>query len=206
MSLVTRGLPRCFDEPPADVGRFLREARRRIARFGRERHAPAFVPSDFGSVYAALGSLEESGLLEGRWFCEWGSGFGVVSCLAAMLGLDARGIEADGELVEAARRLAADFGLAAEFAHGNFVPEASDVELGGSPGLAWLSTGGRDGHKALGVGVEELDLIFAYPWPDEEGLVRALFERHARPGALLLTDHWEGDSLSLHRKVAGPGE
>ena len=47
---------------------------------------------------------------------------------------------------------------------------------------------------------DEFDLVFVYPWPDEEGLVAGLFERHARPGALLLTAHGCGD-LRLRRKA-----
>jgi hypothetical protein len=34
-------------------------------------------------------------------------------------------------------------------------------------------------------------VVYAYPWPDEEGLVEELFEGHARPGALLMTYHGE---------------
>jgi hypothetical protein len=206
MALVSVPLPGRLVPPPADVCRFLREARRRIARFHRRSHAPAFVASDFEPVHAALCAVEGSGLLAGRWFCEWGSGFGVVSCLAAMLGFDAWGIEADGELVEAARRLAADFGVPAEFVRGSFVPDGTDVVVAGRAELAWLSLGQRGGHEVLGLTVAELDLIFAYPWPDEEGLVAALFDRHARPGALLLTAHWEGGELSLRRKAGAPGE
>ena len=107
---------------PRDVRDFLHEADRRIARFQREQSLPAFVPSDFATAYAALRALEASNLAPGRCFCEWGSGFGVVSCLAALLGFDACGIEAESDLVEAAERLAADFGLPVQFTCGNFLP------------------------------------------------------------------------------------
>src|SRR5262245_2654095 len=120
MPLLPVRLPPDAPAPPADIHRFLREAGRRIERFQRACRVPAFVASDFGRVYAALRFLEASGLLAGRSFCEWGSGFGVVSCLAALLGFDARGIEVEPELVEAARRLAEDFALPVEFARGNF--------------------------------------------------------------------------------------
>ena len=33
------------------------------------------------------------------------------------------------------------------------------------------------------------DVVFAYPWPDEEAVVAALFERHSSPGAILATYH-----------------
>src|SRR5262245_14922196 len=108
MALISVELARGAARPPPEVRRFLREARRRIARFQRSGRARGFVPSDYNAAYAGLVALEASGLLAGLWFCEWGSGFGVVSCLAAMLGFEAWGIEAEGDLVEEARQLAED--------------------------------------------------------------------------------------------------
>src|SRR5262245_15747874 len=204
MSLVSVGLAPGAARLPADVGWFLREARRRIACFRHSHRGGGFVPSDFDAVYAALVGLEASGLLAGRWFCEWGSGFGVVSCLAAMLGFEAWGIEADGELVEEARLLADDFGAAAEFVHGSFIPDTTEARLWGRGEFAWLSTDGAGGHEAMGLGPEEFDLIFAFSWPDEEEAVSALFDERARPGAMLLT-YAEGDGLALRRKITrGP--
>jgi hypothetical protein len=55
-------------------------------------------------------------------FCEWGSGLGVVTCLAALLEFDANGIEVDSTLAHASRLLAADFDVPVEFAQGNFIP------------------------------------------------------------------------------------
>jgi hypothetical protein len=188
--------------PPPDVRRFLRAAGRRTEAALRRHRVPAFVASDYASVYAALRSLTEPGLVAGRWFCEWGSGLGVVSCLAAMLGFDAWGIEVEEELVEGARRLADDFALPVEFARGSFIP----AEAGKGPQAAgefeWLSTDGGSGYEALGLDVEEFDLVFAYPWPDEERFFADLFERHARVGALFLTYHGGGE-LRLCRKCSG---
>jgi len=76
----------------------------------------------FVAVYGALRALEESGELGGRWFCEWGSGLGVVACLASMLGFDAWGIEAEADLVRAARRLAWDFDVEVEFVARQLLP------------------------------------------------------------------------------------
>ena len=106
-----------------------RPAGRRVRRVQRAGQAPAFTASDFGRVYGALREVERAGLLAGRWFCEWGSGLGVVSCLAATLGLDAWGIEAEPALVRAARRLAGDFGLPVEFVRGSFIPAGAEAGL-----------------------------------------------------------------------------
>jgi hypothetical protein len=160
------------------------------------------VSSDFVLAYEALSYLESSALAPGDRFCEWGSGLGVVCCLAAMTGFRAFGVESKGRLVRAARRLAADFDLPAEFARGNFILKGAGSSLLAGREFSWLSTGGRCGHEVLGAAPDEFDLIYAYPWPDEECLVEELFERHARPGALLLTYHGEC-GLLLRRKVGG---
>src|SRR5438874_514368 len=125
---------------PADVLAFLREADRRIERFQRDCHVPGFVPSDFVGAYGILRALAASDLAPGNQFCEWGSGFGVIACLAAMLDFDAHGIEIESELVDAARRLAADFDLPVEFICGSFIPRGSAVGRSASVEHAWLST------------------------------------------------------------------
>jgi hypothetical protein len=184
---------------PADVRRFLRVAERRIERFRRDRHVARFVPSDFVSAYAALRTVEETDLVPGRALCEWGSGFAVVACLAAMLGFDASGIEIDADLVEEAQQLADDFEVPVGLVCGSFFPEGEEaVIVDGAH--AWLASG-ASGYEELGLGPEDFDVIYAYPWPDEQRVVADLFECHAREGALLLTNHGGGDFL-LRRKTA----
>ena len=185
---------------PLSVRRFLRAADRRIERLRREGHLPAFVPSDFTAVYTALRALEAAGLLAGRWFCEWGSGLGVTACLAAMLEFDAWGIEIEGELVDAARRLAADFDLPAEFVQGSFIPTGGEAFVEAATDCAWLTGVAGGGHEEMGIGPDEFDVIFAYPWPDEESLTAELFECYARVGAILITYHEVG-GLRLRRKI-----
>ena len=165
--------------PPGDVRIFLCEARRRIERFQEEGRVPGFVASDFAVVYAALRAVAAAPLAPGNLFCEWGSGFGVVACLAAMLGFDACGIEIEAELVDHARRLAGDFGLSVHFFYGNFLTSEP----------------------------ADFDVVFAYPWPDEEQLIERLFEHQARTGAVLVSHHGEA-SMRVRRKIArrpGPG-
>ncbi len=185
-----------------NVRLFLDEADRRIEHFQRHSRCPAFVPSDYVRVYAALQAVEAAGLARGRSFCEWGSGFGVVASLAALLGFDACGIEAEEELVAEARLLARDFDLPVTFSHGSFLPAGSAIS--GKPGedFAWLETGTASGYLELGLDADDFDLIFAYPWPDEEGFTARLFEGHGRPGALLLTYHG-GEDLRLRRRARG---
>ena len=187
---------------PADVRAFLAEANRRIERFQIDRHVPGFVPSDFTRTYAVLRSLAEGGLAPGNLFCEWGSGFGVVACLAAMLDFDAHGIEIDEGLVEAARQLAADFDMPVEFSHGSFIPAGTDVCLDANDGFSWLMTEERGTVDGMDLETDDFGVIFAYPWPDEEHVIEELFDRHAANGAILVTYRGD-DQLRVQRRV-GP--
>jgi hypothetical protein len=197
MPLLDLSLPIGRDAPPREVRAFLREANRRIERFQRDHHLPAFVPSDFERTYGALHALAQSNLAPGDLFCEWGSGFGVVACLARMLDFDAYGIEIEGELVDAARLLADDFDLSVEFIRGSFIPTGSGACVDPDTEFAWLTNLADDAE--VGYEPDDFDVIFAYPWPDEERGVGALFEQHAGAGAVLLTYHG-GDDLRLRRK------
>src|SRR5262249_13256252 len=183
MSLVNLRLPIDEGPLPRDVHAFLRAADRRIERFQRERHIPGFVPSNFARAYWALRALSPAGAARRNLFCEWGSGFGVVACLAAMLDFDAYGIEIEGELVDAARLLAADFRLPVEFVCGSFIPSGSAAGFQGGDGFAWLTTSGGHTEEELGLGLADFDVIFAYPWPADERVTAALLAHQAGPRA-----------------------
>jgi hypothetical protein len=188
---------------PADVRSFLREADRRIDRFLLTSHIPAFVPSDFGATYGILKKLAGAWTKPGRLFCEWGSGFGVVACLAAMLDLDAYGIEIEAELVDAAQKLADDFGLPVTFIQGSFIPQGGEACNARDDGFAWLTPQGDSTHEKLGLAPDDFALIFAYPWPDEERVTADLFEHYAGAGAVLVTYHG-ASAFRVRRKKARP--
>jgi hypothetical protein len=163
------------------------------------------VPSDFVAVYHALRAIAESGLSAGHSFCEWGSGFGVVASLAAMLEFDAYGIEISGELVEAARRLADDYALPVEFVQGSFIPVGSDALADEAftehqDHVYFLVTESDHAYTELGLGPDDADIVFAYPWPGEEYAIEGLFENNAAAGALLLTYN-SCESIRLQRLV-----
>lgn len=183
---------------PHDIRAFLHEADRRIGRFCADFRVPGFVQSDYPRVYHALRSLADAAT--GNHLCEWGSGFGVVTCLAAMLGFEAWGIEIDHDLVEAARRLAVDFEVPVEFIRDSFIPRGSERCLEVAERFAWLTGTAGSVREDEGLGPEDFDIIFAYPWPDEEDVIGALFEQNVGTGALLLTYHGDGD-MRLRRKV-----
>jgi hypothetical protein len=198
MPLVEVELSTARHELPGDVCAFLREAQARIDCFQRDRIIPSFVASDFTQVYAVLEYLAQVAVSPGNLFCEWGCGFGVVTCLAAMLDFDACGIEIEGELVDHARQLASDFDLPVEFICGSFIPQGSEDCFRPNQQFTWLTTDtGPDEDRELGPA--DFDVIFAYPWPDEEYVVERLFERYAGVGALLVTYHG-GEEFRLRRK------
>ena len=159
------------------------------------------MPSDYVKTYGVLKALADGSVTRGNLFCEWGSGFGVVACLAAMLEYDACGIEIEGDLVDEARQLADDFALPVEFFRGSFIPEGSEVCLDPGNGFSWLSTAGDGAREEVGLGPEDFNVIFAYPWPDEETVIAELFEEYASRGAILVTYHHH-DHLHLRRKTA----
>jgi SAM-dependent methyltransferase len=203
----TRGLAAIEIQPsdqslPADVAALIDEARQRIQVLedGSRASMPAFVPSDFELCYCALAAIQSANLTTGQRFLEWGSGIGVVACLAAQLGFDAVGIEIEQPLVEIANDLAAAHDIDTEFICGSFVPEGTEVTVGTADDFAWLSTTGEVAYDELDLDPDDFDLIFAYPWPGEEQIIFDLFANHAATGALLLTYHGI-EGVRLQRKV-----
>jgi hypothetical protein len=189
---------------PPDVAEFLAEVDQRIDDFQVQHCVPGFVPSDYSSVYLALSYVASNTLSRGSQFCEWGSGYGVVTCLATMVGFAACGIEIEPLLVEQARRLAADHQLPAEFALGSFIPPGAEPRVHTNGVFCWLTTEADHAYETLGLDVSDLDVVFAYPWPDEEGVIEELFLRYASPGALLVTFHG-GQDVRVQRKVGRSG-
>jgi hypothetical protein len=143
------------DRPLSPEARALIESGR--ARFGTV-HVFDFVPSDYEQVWRLLDALPR-----GR-FCEWGSGFGIVTGLAAMLGFDVCGIEVDGRLAEASRQLLAEFGLAPR-----------------------IDTGDYHACRCAA------DVYFVYTWPGRIAAVETLFDETAPPAARLLVGYGQSD-------------
>ncbi len=199
-------LPNLIDAPPLsrEAQALLVEAERRIDEFIHRRERPLihnFVPSDFRSVDAHLRWIVERQLAAGRAFCEWGSGYGVVTLLAALHEFDACGIEVEAELVEEARQLAEDFDIPAQFAHGSLIPEGGERVAKYLEDVANIDIDSHDGYDELGLDVDDFDLFFAFPWPGEERFWEQLFDKYAADGALLLTYHGVED-FRLQRRTA----
>jgi hypothetical protein len=202
MRLVEIDLTLNDDPLPANVTELLADARQQVLAIEEESRAsiPAFVPSDFELVYRALVAIQSQHLATGHRLVEWGSGLGVVTCMAVWIGFDAVGIEVERRLVQMAEELATRHGIAAQFACGNFVPLGAQLRADHSGDTLWLSSEGPEGYRELELEPDDFDVVFAYPWPGEEQVIFDLFTDYAAVGALLLTYHGQ-DGVRLTRKV-----
>jgi hypothetical protein len=190
---------------PEPINRFLADASVRTERFiesQKDDPAAGFVPSDYELVYAALKLLHDrAGLLPGNVFCEWGSGMGVIASLAAMIGFDSIGIEIDARLVKASRLLARDHCIEhVQLVQGSYVPDGHRCEEDFDESHVMTLEQGHAAYDELGLDPDDFDCVFAYPWPGEDDVVTAVFDKYAARGAVLLTYHGQ-DGIMARRKV-----
>ena len=195
------------------VEQALSEGERRIETFfGGSSKAirKDFVASDHRLVFEALRAIRRDHLATGNVFCEWGSGFGVIACLAALLGFDAYGVERAPEFVRSARALAADLDLPVLYAEADYHPIGFDSyfdAVGESRQL--LRSPPRDAdtgwERQLGITMEDVSILFIYPWPAEAQLVEELFEASAQEGSLLISYNEDADAR-IQRFVLEPSD
>ena len=198
MPLVEIPVERSDAPLPTEVRAYLRAADQ-LAEAASDR-LTAFVPSNYHLAYSVLRALASSVAIRGNRFCEWGSGLGVVAGVAALVDFESYGIEADGELVLTARRLAEDHNVPVEFVHGSFIPRGAEARVHAAGLYAWMTTESDGAYDELGLDPSDFDVVYAYSWPDEEETVAALFERYAGTGAVLVSYHGE-TNFRIRRKV-----
>lgn len=133
---------------------FIAEGRSRF----KSVHVFGFVPSDYELAWRVLDGLPRGTL------CEWGSGFGILTGLAEMLGFTALGIELSPDLAAASRLLLSDFDLSASIKTGDY------LEIN-----------------------QPADYYFVYCWPSQTIPTEARFESIAPLGAKLLICHGQSD-------------
>lgn len=156
---------------------------------------PAFegyVGSDFHAAWEVLKSLRG----RGSTFLEWGSGLGVVAIMASRMGFESAGIEIEPELVAHAQTLAQRYSADVEFACGSFVPDAfsPDAKIGDE--FFRTDSDTPDGYSQLDRDLVDFDIVYAYPWPDEQGLFNSIMRRCGNRRALLIRyDNREGISI-----------
>ena len=157
-----------------------------------EQRVAAFVASNPNVAHSVLDRLLD-GVLEGRRFCEWGSGYGIVTGMAALLGYEATGIEIEPRLVRDSRDLLEKHGIEARIVLGSYY----------APGIHRDQPDAAALEKELGFAPWDFDVVYAYPWPAEAEMLVRQFGQFARPGAHLVT-FLGGVDLQVYRQEAGP--
>jgi hypothetical protein len=190
---------------PPEIVEFLRSTEALVEqhRINGGMRSRGFVPSDYKTIYQCLRVVHDTQLLTGSRFCEWGSGVGVVASLAAMIGFESFGIEYDTNLCRVAEGIRDDFEVQVEVVNGSFIPEGVEDLINDAfatyNGELALHTDPDLAYQEMGYAINDFDLIFAYPWPNDAQLTYEIFDRCAAQGALLLA-YYEGGSIGLHRK------
>ncbi len=199
-------------ELPIEVSRLIQESEQRLEQFftnQSHRRFPRFLPSDSALVFAAMEYVTRHDLALGRVFCEWGSGFGTGTCLAALLGYEAYGIEIQSELAEVSREMARKLDIPVEILCASYIPKGyeSYSGLGGEDLVkseTFLYPGAAIDHKlryeGMDIDIASIDLFFVYPWPEEQELMKKLFDAVAVEGAILIA-YYSPREICVYRKV-----
>ncbi len=132
-------------------------------------HIAQFEPSDGHISWHLLNSVVRHTQPDRpAVFCEWGSGLGLVTLLASLAGMTATGIEIEEELFDQAQDLSQEFSIPATFINASIYPKDNQV----SP-----------------INYKDVNLYFAYPWPNQIVRMIELFEQVAASGAILVCYH-----------------
>ena len=178
------------DDPlPEPITEWIGLSRQRIELYWdhfSKQPLPQYIECDFDLVALALAEVVGRDLVDGRLFVEWGCGFAVVTGIAALLGLDAVGIEAEEMLCVEGRKLLAKHGVQAEIWQGNFLPGGARRLAEDTDPLVSLTHSLPPAYELNQMGLDDFAIVFAYPWPGEEHFLRLVFDRYARPDSLLL--------------------
>ena len=176
-----------------------------------DHQAPRFVPSVPERVFAVLAEVTTRQLPPTRVFCEWGSGFGTATGLAALRGYAAYGLEIDEALVRLSRARARRLGIPVTMLCTSLFPEGYDV-YSGVDGAALVTPESLSDYNAndeargplrydgMEIDIADIGVFFAYPWPEEHELMQPLFDAVAREGAMLVVYHTDKD-IRVLRKV-----
>ena len=202
------------DKLPGKVKNYLKEANQRIDELfetERNRKVPRFIPCNDELLYHWLSAISNSDLCLGKVYCEWGSGYGVGTCLASLLGYESYGIEIEPSLIKASRKLAQDSNISVTIIERDYMPEGFEC-YEGSGGAELIRpenytyqerSESRPGYEGMDADLDEVDLFFIYPWPGEHEFVLGFLQPVAGDGALCLI-YLGDDEFGLYQKTADP--
>lgn len=189
MALATIDLESLEEAISSEAESWIAGCRERIELYWdrfKEKPLPQYIECDFDLVARGLAECVQRDLIDGRLFVEWGCGFGVVTGLAAILGLDAIGIEAEEFLCAEGRMLLKKHSIEAELWQGNFLPSGARELADDTDPLVSLTHYIDPAYETHDMPLEDFAIVFAYPWPGEEHFLRLVFDRFARSGAVML--------------------
>lgn len=199
---------------PEKVKNYLKEANQRIDvlfETERNRKIPRFIPCNDKLLYHWLSAIKGSDLCLGKVYCEWGSGYGVGTCLASLLGYESYGIEIEPSLIEESKKLAEDSNIPVTIIQRDYMPEGFEC-YEGSGGAELIrpenytyqdGSGLRPSYEGMDADLDEVDIFFIYPWPGEQEFVLEFFQAVAADGALCLI-YLGDDEFGLYQKTAAP--
>ena len=199
---------------PEQVKSFLAEAEHRIDELfdtEKNRKVPRFIPSNAELLYKHLSSIVSGDFNLGDNYCEWGSGYGVGSCLASMLGFNSFGIEIEPSLVQASRALSKKTHIDVTIIESDYMPEGFEcyegsggAELIRPENYVYRTSEYIDvGYEGMEINLDEIDVFFVYPWPGEQEFMLEFFQAVAADGAIFLV-YLGDDDFALYRKTAEP--
>ena len=118
---------------------------------------------------------------------------GVVTIMASRLGFEAYGIESEAVLVAHAEEFNANYGADARFATGSFIPDAFEWDPASGDDVIRTDVDEAAAYDEFDMELRDFDLVYAYPWPDEQLMFRNIMRQfggsHAR---MLIYDAREG--------------
>ncbi|PAY17629.1 hypothetical protein CKO51_20605 [Rhodopirellula sp. SM50] len=192
MDLIELDFPVRWDTPPKEILRTIEIAERlrgQMKSDGNQKRIPLLVNSNYYIAYHALKHVRDTGLAGDLSFCEWGSGLGVVTCIASQLGFHVTGIEIEASLCEFSEKLAKQAGIDARFLQGSYrCPIHNDIS----------QPPPREGERPFPLGRRNCHVIYAYPWPAEAAYLTSLFKQSS--ASLLVTYHG-GTTLRVRKPV-----
>lgn len=167
---------------PHYIESFIRDADDAALEFEHQTGLENFVQSDYRYAFQVLcWLLRTQKAVKGAPFLEWGSGQGMVSILASLLGYAATGVELHPALIREAKRLSSRFEVNVRWIHGSF----------------------RQNPPATFVSAEGFRIVYVYPWPGEEAYFHNLFAATAPENAYLLF-YLGPEDIRLFQKTSIP--
>lgn len=142
-----------------------------------------------------------------RSFIDLGCGDGRNVFIASYLGFDACGVDINPNLIRLCNEHLNQFkeqglDLDCNFSTGNFIPYNLRQKLRKKKQEEHVILAGKDAFKDLDRKLEEMDILFIYPWAEQVPIVFDIFKNYTKKDALLaIVDIWCATETENNRYV-----